>query len=69
MGISERGTSSGMMACQAGLFIAEPMLSRKVKSRRVIGEDDAGDGEDGEDGDADVEHPDLPEDVERRRRS
>src|SRR6185312_8444624 len=27
-GISSRGTSSGIIACQAGLFIAEPMFSR-----------------------------------------
>ena len=37
-GMSSRGTSSGTMACQAGLFMAEPMLSRKVKARRVQGE-------------------------------
>ena len=29
VGDNSRGTSSGMMACQAGLFMAEPMLSRR----------------------------------------
>ena len=37
-GIRERGTSSGTMACQAGLFMAAPILRRKVKARRVQGE-------------------------------
>ena len=37
-GMRSRGTSSGTMACQAGLFMAEPTLSRKVKARRVQGE-------------------------------
>ena len=32
------GTSSGTMACQAGLFMAEPMLSRKVKASSAQGE-------------------------------
>ena len=37
-GMRSCGTSSGMMACQAGLFMAEPMLSRKVKASRAQGE-------------------------------
>ncbi len=35
---SGRGTNSGTMDCQAGLFRAEPMLSRKVSASRVAGE-------------------------------
>src|ERR1700733_4512530 len=31
-GISSRGTNSGTIACHAGLFMAEPMLSRKVNA-------------------------------------
>src|SRR6185437_10062164 len=37
-GISSRGTSSGTIACHAGLFIAEPKLSRKVKASSDHGE-------------------------------
>jgi hypothetical protein len=37
-GMSSRGTSSGTMACQAGLFIAEPALSRKVNASSAQGE-------------------------------
>ena len=48
-GMSSRGTSSGTMACQAGLFMAEPMLSRKVKASSDEGETRVEEGEDGED--------------------
>ena len=37
-GMRARGTSSGMMACHAGLFMDEPTLSRKVKLRSAQGE-------------------------------
>ena len=37
-GMRSRGTSSGTMACHAGLFMAEPTLSRAVKARSVQGE-------------------------------
>ena len=37
-GNCSRGTSSGMIACQAGLFIAVPMLSRKVRMSNTHGE-------------------------------
>src|ERR1700676_1857583 len=37
-GMRARGTSSGMMACHAGLFMAEPMLSRKVNASSAQGE-------------------------------
>ena len=33
-----RGTSSGTMACQAGLFMAAPMFSKKVSASSVHGE-------------------------------
>ena len=36
-GSSSRGTSSGMIACQAGWFMAAPRPSRKVKRRRSQG--------------------------------
>src|SRR5665648_1044474 len=35
---SRRGTSSGMIACQAGAFMAAPRPSRKVKPKSVQGE-------------------------------
>jgi hypothetical protein len=37
LGISSRGTSSGTIACHAGLFIADPMFSRNVNSSSVTG--------------------------------
>src|SRR6202035_4246203 len=37
-GINSRGTNSGTIACQAGLFIAEPMFIRKVKASSAHGE-------------------------------
>ncbi len=37
-GINSRGTSSGIIACHAGLFIAEPMFSRKVNASSDHGE-------------------------------
>src|ERR1700678_3828926 len=37
-GISSRGTSSGTIACHAGLFIAEPKLSRKVNASNAHGD-------------------------------
>src|ERR1700733_7337546 len=37
-GISSRGTSSGTIACHAGLFIAEPILSRKVNASNAHGD-------------------------------
>src|SRR6185437_7722432 len=37
-GIWSIGTSSGTIACHAGLFIAEPTFKRKVKKSRVYGE-------------------------------
>ena len=37
-GNCSRGTSSGMIACHAGLFIAVPMLSRKVRMSNTHGE-------------------------------
>src|SRR5579862_1641030 len=36
-GSCSRGTSSGTMAAQAGLFMAEPMFMRKVRPSRVQG--------------------------------
>jgi hypothetical protein len=36
-GICSRGTSSGTIACHAGLFIAEPIFKRNVNSSSVIG--------------------------------
>jgi hypothetical protein len=37
-GINSRGTSSGTIACHAGLFIAEPALSRNVNASSAHGE-------------------------------
>ena len=37
-GNSGRGTNSGTIDCQAGLFKAEPILSRKVSASSVAGE-------------------------------
>src|ERR1700747_91589 len=37
-GINSRGTSSGTIACHAGLFIAEPIFSRNVKASSAHGE-------------------------------
>src|ERR1700733_7301208 len=37
-GISSRGTNSGTIACQAGLFIAEPIFSRKVNASNAQGD-------------------------------
>src|SRR6266849_132937 len=34
---SDRGTSSGVMACQVGVFIATPTPSANVKTRSVVG--------------------------------
>ncbi len=35
---SFRGTSSGIIACQAGVFIAAPMLRKNVKTSRISGD-------------------------------
>src|SRR6266702_4480438 len=37
-GMNSRGTSSGTIACHAGLFIAEPIFSRNVKASSDHGE-------------------------------
>jgi hypothetical protein len=37
-GNSERGTNSGTIACQAGLFMAEPMFRKKVRTSSAHGE-------------------------------
>src|SRR5882757_959149 len=37
-GIRSREISSGTIACHAGLFIAEPILSRKVSANSIHGE-------------------------------
>ena len=37
LGICSRGTSSGTIACHAGLFIAEPIFIRNVNSSSITG--------------------------------